>query len=137
MAKGNCSPNGWTLDTLERFLSTKVEFLRESIELALTTSDKALTKAETSIEKRFDSVNEFRQALSDQTQNFLTKDAHEVKYVNIEDKINTLAERVSSAEAIHLGKTTGLISVGNLVVGMVSVVSALTSATAIIYTILK
>jgi len=45
----------------------------KQIALALNSAEKAVTKAETATEKRFESVNEFRLTLSDQTKTFVTR----------------------------------------------------------------
>jgi hypothetical protein len=49
----------------------------KAVASALTAADLATSKAETAAEKRFDSVNEFRQTLSDQTKSFVTLDKFE------------------------------------------------------------
>jgi hypothetical protein len=131
------SPNGWTLDTLEKYLSNKIEFLRESIELALRTSDKALDKSEAAIEKRFDAVNEFRSALQDQTQTYLTKATYSLEHKNISDKIEALTIRLGDTEARSSGKTAGIGLIGSLVMGSVTIIAALVSLAAIIFSIVK
>lgn len=80
------------LDGVEAVLAEKIEGLKETMKnndrryeerfkamdektsLALTASKEAVGKAETATEKRFDSVNEFRKTLSDQTGTFPTRD---------------------------------------------------------------
>lgn len=42
--------------------------------MALAAEDKAITKAENAAEKRFESVNAFRNQLSDQSKTFMTRD---------------------------------------------------------------
>jgi hypothetical protein len=46
---------------------------KEATNLALSAAQLAVSKAEAAAEKRFDSVNEFRQVLSDQTASFVTR----------------------------------------------------------------
>jgi hypothetical protein len=83
--------NQWTSDTLfehfDRILSEKDKLLGEkdrryeqmfkdqerATNLALAAAQLAVTKAEVATEKRFDSTNEFRKTLSDQTAGFVTR----------------------------------------------------------------
>jgi hypothetical protein len=52
---------------------TLVDGQAEQVKLALDASDKAIGKAEIANEKRFDSVNEFRQTLTDQAGTFMPR----------------------------------------------------------------
>jgi hypothetical protein len=45
----------------------------KAIQDALTAAEKAVVKAEVATEKRFEGVNEFRQTLSDQAANFISR----------------------------------------------------------------
>jgi hypothetical protein len=56
----------------QRFVASE-----KAVASALTAANLATSKAETAAEKRFDSVNEFRQTLSDQTKSFVTLDKFE------------------------------------------------------------
>ncbi len=60
----------WTVDTLKAHLEALLSEKDKQIALALSAAEKAVTKAEAANEKRFDSVNEFRQTLSDQNKTF-------------------------------------------------------------------
>jgi hypothetical protein len=60
----------WTVDTLKAHIEALLAEKDKQIGLALSAAEKAVTKAETATEKRFDSVNEFRQTLTDQTKTF-------------------------------------------------------------------
>lgn len=93
MAEGpeHCSPHGWTLDTLEKHLSQQIGALdkfcsaafaqsKERVDMALAASDKAITKAELTTDKRFEGVNEFRAALSDQANSFMPRSEYSVQH---------------------------------------------------------
>ena len=78
------SLNGWTVHTLkaytERLLSERDQRYEDrfraqadSIRLALEATDRAMELARLSMEKRLDTMNEFRQALQDQTHNYTTR----------------------------------------------------------------
>jgi len=114
-SKPPCGPqHGWTLDALERHLGNQITAIKESIEemddrnrerfaaakeqvqLALIASDKAVTKADAATERRFEGVNEFRAALSDQSATLLTRNEYNVAHQNLTDKLarneHTLSE---------------------------------------------
>lgn len=88
-------------------LKEAVGSLKEAIALALAGQEKAVaaalaaakeavTKAEIANEKRFDSVNEFRKALSDLTSLFIRKSEAELNFKNLESLIKELTVRVSA-----------------------------------------
>jgi len=103
------SVQGWTLDTLAKHLNEKIDDVeirtqerfalsKQAIDAALSASEKAISaamaaaekavsKAETAAEKRFDSVNEFRAAMKDQTANFADKDQVDFRLSAIEKQI--------------------------------------------------
>jgi bisphosphoglycerate-dependent phosphoglycerate mutase len=56
--------------------------------------DKAVLKAETATEKRFESVNEFRAQLADQSNQFMPRGEYTVQHVSLDEKVNLLASRV-------------------------------------------
>ena len=72
------------IDINDKNYCHRFENLSEMTHMALTNADKATTKAEAAIEKRFDSVNEFRLTLSDQTQTFLTRAEFDAKWESME-----------------------------------------------------
>ncbi len=63
----------WTVSTLKEHFDQLRASDQEAIAAALAAAEKAVTKAEEASSKRFESVNEFRQTLSDQTATFLTR----------------------------------------------------------------
>lgn len=60
----------WTVETLKLHFEALLDQRDKQIALALSAAEKAVTKAEAATEKRFDSVNEFRQTLTDQNKTF-------------------------------------------------------------------
>jgi len=111
------SPRGWTLDTLATHLTQKIDdveirtqerfsLAKQAIDAALMASEKAIsaamaaaekavTKAETAAEKRFDSVNEFRAAMKDQTANFADRDQVDFRLLSLEKKLDNYAGQIS------------------------------------------
>jgi hypothetical protein len=63
----------WTVDTLKAHIEALLAEKDKQIALALTSAEKAVTKAEAATERRFESVNEFRQTLSDQAGTFISR----------------------------------------------------------------
>jgi hypothetical protein len=96
----------------------------DAVKAALATSKEAVVKAESATEKRFDSVNEFRQTLSDQATNFLSRNEYFASHKALEDKVSALADRLSTDESVAKGRVAGVGSVGTLVLGAFVIISA-------------
>lgn len=73
---------------------TLVDSQADKVGLALDAAKEAITKAETATEKRFDSVNEFRQTLSDQTRTFMPR-------TEAEQGLHTVIERMEATQ-VHV-----------------------------------
>lgn len=132
--------SGWTTDTLHELL---ISLIRENdvrygqrfaaqqealnaalvsqekaVAAALSAADRAVQKAEVASEKRFDSVNEFRAALSDQTARLMPRtevdglvralnERVDVQVANLADKIDALRQRADRLE----GRSSGVAEV--------------------------
>jgi len=118
------SPQGWTLDTLAKHLDEKIEDVesrtkerfdlsKQAIDAALAASekaingamvaaDKAVTKAEVAAEKRFDSVNEFRSAMKDQSSNFADRAQTDFRLGTIERKLENFSGQASGISNIWI-----------------------------------
>jgi hypothetical protein len=64
----------------------------KAVDAALAAAKEAVIKAETATEKRFESVNEFRQTLSDQTRHFITREVFDTKLDLVLTNIQGLKE---------------------------------------------
>jgi HK97 family phage major capsid protein len=113
----NCtpSPHGWTLDTLETHLSSKVDAVvilanereaankersdsskeavttamtaqEKAISAAMDASEKAILKAEAAAEKRSEASNEIRAAMIDQQKNFADRVQTEFRFGSIDQR---------------------------------------------------
>jgi hypothetical protein len=102
-------PRMWTLESLRTYLDSKIDLLeertkerfiaaKENINVALSASDRATTKAEDSSNKRFDSVNEFRASLADQSQRLLPRNEYSVQHQNLVEKIDIITNRISEID---------------------------------------
>jgi|KBSMisStandDraft_5_1062788.scaffolds.fasta_scaffold71001_6 hypothetical protein len=142
MARKECdtSPHGWTLDTLEEFLSSKIsalsnfttaesraskeavaaalEAVKEQSNAAMQAAAKAIDKAELATERRFEGVNEFRQTLSDQARTFMNREEYAIGHRALEQKVDDLKARMDSGE----GKSTGIGQSWGLIVGAVGII---------------
>ena len=145
------SPNGWTLDTLEKYLTEKVSALvslsderenrntdkfnasKEAVSFALAAAEKAVIKAETAAEKRFESVNEFREQLKDQQATLLPRAEFQVQHDAVGDRIGVLERDAVAAR----GKSTGISSIGAVIIGAFIGLSALSSLAVVIIMLLR
>jgi hypothetical protein len=85
--------------TKERFV-----FIEKNINIAMASADKAITKSEMAVEKRFDSVNEFRQTLADQAATLLPRAEYSVQHATLVDRVTETISRVASLEERQAGK---------------------------------
>jgi hypothetical protein len=77
----------------QRFTSAQ-----KAVETALLSAEKAVTKAETAAEKRFDSVNEFRQAMNDQTRLYMPRTEYEAAHKSLEARMGVTVDRLAALE---------------------------------------
>ena len=127
--------HGWTIDTLRQYVEAlarekdlrdeqRFEAQTSAINAALLAARDAVNKAETATERRFEGVNEFRQALSDQTGTFITRVEFEAQRKAAEDRMRELAARVDRAEGRGGGMAAGwgyLVAAAGVVVAVVSI----------------
>jgi hypothetical protein len=104
------------IQALESLIDAKLTTLRTIIDLQaeksvnlLASSDKAILKAEAATEKRFESVNEFRQTLSDQTKTFISKVEFEALRDTTGTRIAGLSSRLDKIEGKAVGLNAGWI----------------------------
>ena len=103
--------------------------LREHIEALLDERDKryeerfeamqvAVQKAEAATEKRFESVNEFRSQLSDQSRTFMPRSESETLHNNEHLRLDGIEKRVEKMENVKQGG----IQMWVIVVGVITVI---------------
>jgi hypothetical protein len=151
----DCSPHGWTVDTLETHLSSRIDGIKEllvehddrnkerflsaekAVQAALTAADKALAKAEMASERRFEGVNEFRGTLADQSATLLPRAEYKAEYSSMLDKLTSLTSRVETIESIDRGKAQGIGGVTAIVYGTFLLITAACAVIAVIITLMK
>jgi len=101
------NPDGWTLNTLYIHVMEISKAAKEGVSAAMAASEKAVLKAETANEKRFDSVNEFRQAMRDQQETFANKSETNMRLEDLSKRL----DRVTSGMELSNGKASGVVTV--------------------------
>ena len=103
------SVSGWTVDTLreyliqrmtdqDRVLSRRMDDADKAINAALVSAEKAVGKADAATAERFRGVNEFRQALSDQTSTFIPRAEYTASVAALTERVAAQADRLSALE---------------------------------------
>lgn len=135
------APSGWTVDSAMAHLLALREAdrhhydaMREGDNLrheqrfvaqekavtnALASSKEAVTKADTASEKRFDSVNEFRQMVNDVVSRMMPRTEAESGMATNAEKIDALAARIDRTE----GRSGGLSQGWGYLVGAVGLLA--------------
>ena len=101
------NPQGWTFATLYIHVMEISKAAKEGVNAAMASAEKAILKAETATEKRFDSVNEFRQAMRDQQETFASKSETNLRLEELAKRL----DRISSGLELSNGKHSGVLSV--------------------------
>lgn len=79
----------------------------KAIAAALLAAKEAVQKAELATEKRFESVNEFRQTLSDQTQTFMPRAEFDRAMAAMNEKLDVLKAYKDSDSGRSIGLSAG------------------------------
>lgn len=108
---------------LDRYLNARIDSQAEKVALALAASDRAINKAETAYDKRFESVNEFRLTLSDQTKTLVPRTEFDQLAKSLTEKIDDL----KNIEALTAGRSAGIrLTTGALFAGLAALATVLT-----------
>ncbi len=163
--KQPCSPHGWTLDTLERYLSDQIAAIKDAIAaqdeqnkerfaaakeqvlLALASADKAIVKADAATERRFEGVNEFRQTLADQAATLMPRSEFNVQHQSLVTRIESFAatvsrkgddnaQRIAVIETAQLTKKETSASSVTVVVAIVSVIYGVVASIGVVVALL-
>lgn len=90
----------------QQALAAAFQASKALVDGALSAAKEAVTKAEDAANKRFDSVNEFRQTLTDQAARLLAKDVAEARFKAVEDRLASVSSRLDEIKAIGEGAGT-------------------------------
>jgi len=91
----------WNVDTLKEYfdklreadhiaLQAALASAEKAVQAALVASEKAVLKAENASNDRFRGVNEFRQALSDQTATFIPRAEYDTNHKALQKQVDSL-----------------------------------------------
>lgn len=100
---------GWTVDTIHEMHERDVRLMQEEIDRRLSdlrillaerfeAQSKAIERTDTAVSLRFESVNEFRRTLSDQTATFISRPEHVAALDAINALITRNQERINDLE---------------------------------------
>jgi hypothetical protein len=89
--------------TLKEFFKTLLDERDKRFDQRFNQMDRAVTKAEVATEKRFESVNEFRNTLADQQRTFIPRKEAEMLFKNINDKLNIYCSKLDKIENMKQG----------------------------------
>lgn len=84
---------------------------KDALTAALASAEKAIAKAEEATNKRFESVNEFRKTLSDQTGSFIPRNEYSVQDKAITGRLTMLETAMSK----FTGRSEGITSTGTFI----------------------
>lgn len=91
--------------------------------LSLDAATKAVTKAEIATEKRFESVNEFRGTLSDQSNRMMPRVESEQRHQATNDRFISLQSRLDKIEGRTGGLSAGWIVLVQIISTFIAIVS--------------
>lgn len=95
--------SGWTVDTLKEFIEQRITDQDKAVQAALIAAKEAVIKAETATEKRFESVNEFRAQLADQSNTLMPRQEYSVQHRALEDRVTDLTDRLNRSDGKNKG----------------------------------
>jgi septation ring formation regulator EzrA len=103
----------WTLRTLKKYFEQKFKSI-----------DRAVTKAEIATEKRFETVNEWRESYADLVRSYIPRNEYESGHETLEDKINIIDKKIEKMSNIKQGGSLVIayvISAISLLIAIISV----------------
>ncbi len=84
--------------TQTKALDAAFKAAEQAVAVALSNAEKATVKAETAAERRFESVNEFRKSLADQTATFIPRAEYDTAHAALVDRVTATSDRVAALE---------------------------------------
>ena len=112
-------------DDQDKAVQTALTSAEKAVVAALAAAKEAVSKAEIANDKRFDSVNEFRAQLADQTANLMPRSEYQVQHKALEEKLSDLTDRINKSEGstivseLTMGKVIAIVSLSTGVLGLI------------------
>jgi predicted phage tail protein len=123
----------WSLESLETYLTAQINGLKDSLRQATAVSDKALNKASEALEKRLDLLNEFRDAMQDQAQNYVPRREYDAHHQALVDKVDENTKRLNAIEVTNRTKSEGLGAAGQIVLGAIAFLGMVGAWAAVVF----
>lgn len=99
MAVDEHNPKGWTFAAFETYVEDRFRSTKDATNIAMAASEKAILKAETAADKRFDSVNEFREAMKDQQSKFADKEQSDFRLGALDKRLGSIETLMAATSA--------------------------------------
>ena len=109
--------------TLREYVDVRFEAQEKAVNAALAAAQKAVEKAEAAAERRFESMNEFRGALSDASRLNMPRTEAEQQLKALTEKLDKVDARITARENRGEGKGTALSLIGSIVAVIASIVA--------------
>jgi phosphopantetheinyl transferase (holo-ACP synthase) len=125
----NREVSGWSVDTLKEYIEQRFTDSDKAVQAALLAAKEAVLKAEVASEKRFESVNEFRGQLADQTNSLIPRAEADSRFNAIAEKVTALTDRINITDGrkagseVTIGKIYAAIGVVGVILGILVVVT--------------
>lgn len=121
--------SGWTVDTLKQHYDQRFRDQEKAVSAALASAEKAVSTANVANEKRFESVNEFRAQLTDQTATFLPRKEYDARHETLESRVSELTDRMNRSDGqqkgsdLTIGKIYAAIAAVGAILGILVLVA--------------
>ena len=129
--------NGQRFEAQQQAIAVALQAQEKAVQAAMDSAEKAVSKSEAATDKRFDSVNEFRKALEEQTLSFLTRTEYNVQHQSLGEKVDMNVSKIHDIEKdIGAIKERG-IGRHDIWTILISSVSSIATIVTLIYLIFK
>jgi hypothetical protein len=116
--------------TLREYVDVRIAAQQQAVEAALASASLAVAKAEAASDKRFDSVNEFRAQLDDQTRTLMPRLEVEAQLSTLKEKVDANAATIKAISDRGAGMNQGWVV-------LVSVLAVVTSIGGLLLALLR
>ena len=110
--------------TLREYVDVRFKAQEQAVSAALASADRAVQKAEAATDKRFESVNEFRQSLNDMARLTMPRAEADRQFAITAEKVDALTARLNARDEQGRGLAGGW-SMLIAAVGLIAVVWAM------------
>jgi hypothetical protein len=115
----------------EKAVAAALAAQEKAVSAALAAADRAVAKAEVSADKRFESVNEFRTALSDRDRLNMPRTEAEQQLKSINEKVDALTARINARDEQNRGQNQGWV----VLVAAIAAIGSLVGIAISLYTV--